>query len=885
MNDFQKDHDGDGLGEGLEAELKTCDKDTDVINFSGRIFYCSSVANLQDTDHDGLFDHWEVFGVENPQDPNKPLLFPVWGADPTHKDIFIEIDYLKGFVPLGTKPHLFMYYTTINNAPVLVEEDLGSRLSKVQDIFNTVGSAGALGNPDGKDGINLHFDVGINLTNLQYLTLYGDWGGSNEVPENTMPLPNPNPRGLNVQQMWDDIPMLSRLPSNHTTTVEEGIVSGMGNFQEIRKDKFLYIMTVQYGEDSSMEGDPDYHELRGIKFIYGHHFRTLAHEIGHYLGLKHHGSDDWGKFNCKPNYHSIMNYSFQFNDDVKFTTHIITDPINPKSIREHTGNNLQCRFSSLSGLVNDFMLNVFNLQNCSLSSFPEIDWNFNKQLDISDKPIRAQVLWNSCGQLFGDTENFFQDVLLLENKAHYSPPKLIHFKNRLYIFSGGASLTQESAPINLNFGEHGNCSIGGDSVLSTSCAPWGSVASVYDENDQKIENVRAVSAVWNSTPLWDSDSVTIAYQQNQTITTITAKQHAYTQYIKAIQPPELVTQNAVSQTPTTSAELAGIELAWVRVNPSMFAGNNFVLALFYIRNNGMLHWSTKNDPSSPWVSQGPVIFENPISGQNEVKISTFTPSIANLPHFGYLTEGHTCGIFSKNNDGTNLIGTELWCLSQGSDLKWLRVDNAVANTIRKPSLVFHTPRYFDGEEIDKNKGYFIATSSNFEKKGSTRIKTFARVSESISINSLLHQNINIFQHGPVSYYDKRKNDSNVLAVLYEDNLVSSTKGIVLTQSKDSSFSSPASIRFLPLADGTYDLVTNTSSGGVLHGIRAGNDHHIMEEKMCWNLHRTKGWPCGRCANTESCPSGLVCKTASYCNNDPNCTPTHRCIQPTSPNPN
>ena len=40
---------------------------------------------------------------------------------------------------------------------------------------------------------------------------------------------------------------------------------------------------------------------------------TVMHEIGHLLGLRHGGPDNIG---CKPNYLSVMNYSFQFSDFV-----------------------------------------------------------------------------------------------------------------------------------------------------------------------------------------------------------------------------------------------------------------------------------------------------------------------------------------------------------------------------------------------------------------------------------------------------------------------------------------------------------------------------------------------------------------------------------------
>ena len=38
---------------------------------------------------------------------------------------------------------------------------------------------------------------------------------------------------------------------------------------------------------------------------------TVMHEMGHLLGLGHGGPDNIG---CKPNYLSVMNYSFQFSD-------------------------------------------------------------------------------------------------------------------------------------------------------------------------------------------------------------------------------------------------------------------------------------------------------------------------------------------------------------------------------------------------------------------------------------------------------------------------------------------------------------------------------------------------------------------------------------------
>jgi hypothetical protein len=120
-NDVFRDNDGDGLGYGLERELGTCD----MKNAQPR---CAAVFNTSDTDRDGIEDGVEVLGLDDGD-----LNFPAWGANPLHKDLFIEADWTSEFDR-----------TPLNQA----------RIRRMQ-YHLAHGPADHLDNPDGVDGIAL----------------------------------------------------------------------------------------------------------------------------------------------------------------------------------------------------------------------------------------------------------------------------------------------------------------------------------------------------------------------------------------------------------------------------------------------------------------------------------------------------------------------------------------------------------------------------------------------------------------------------------------------------------------------------------------------------------------------------------------------------------
>ncbi len=150
VNDPATDRDADGLGDLLEAELRTCS------GLPGEA-YCRNVFNPKDTDRDGIEDGLEVFGADSGR-----LYFPTWGSNPRHKDLFIEADFTSEFTqtPLNEEGiHRIQYH--LSHAP-----------------------AAHVVNPDLLDGVSVHIDAGIAPKAPEDVAsgLYGNWGGSNMIP-------------------------------------------------------------------------------------------------------------------------------------------------------------------------------------------------------------------------------------------------------------------------------------------------------------------------------------------------------------------------------------------------------------------------------------------------------------------------------------------------------------------------------------------------------------------------------------------------------------------------------------------------------------------------------------------------------------------------------
>ncbi|MCA1682614.1 MAG: DUF11 domain-containing protein [Actinobacteria bacterium] len=223
---------------------------------AGKILFGISLSGDGDTDDDGIPDDVERFGV---RDGNGNLVadLATMGADPCRKSIALEVDWMGGAADGHTHRPTD---AAVNDAVAAMN---GAPLPAATQCPY-------FGFPQQPAGVNLLIDR------------------SNQIPEQAV------------------FP-LSSLPG----------VRDSGNFNPDRRPYFHYVLFVhdQKKDDSSSgrccSDNRDYIASLGSWGNQVGTFRdqsgTILHELGHSLSLGHGGSDGT---NYKPNYLSVMNYSF-----------------------------------------------------------------------------------------------------------------------------------------------------------------------------------------------------------------------------------------------------------------------------------------------------------------------------------------------------------------------------------------------------------------------------------------------------------------------------------------------------------------------------------------------------------------------------------------------
>jgi hypothetical protein len=206
----------------------------------------------RDTDQDGIPDGWEVLGRRgrNLQPDQPDQPLPLWGADPLRADLFIEVD-------------------RITQQPDRVNDAI---LVPLREIFLDLPQ---WLNPDGSHGIAVHVDAGGPCSDP---TLCGDWGGSETYDHDC-----------------------DALPSKGTV---------LDHFAPVRHGIFHYTLRTCDAQSSGDYGTitriaPDNTENEAERW---------AHELGHNLGLGHHGDNRRPKnsrLNSKVAYPSLMDYVYQ----------------------------------------------------------------------------------------------------------------------------------------------------------------------------------------------------------------------------------------------------------------------------------------------------------------------------------------------------------------------------------------------------------------------------------------------------------------------------------------------------------------------------------------------------------------------------------------------
>jgi hypothetical protein len=111
---------------------------------------------------------------------------------------------------------------------------------------------------------------------------------------------------------------------------------------------------------------------------------ALAHEMGHNLTVDHGGNSPSLKVNCKPNYRSVMSYSYAYRADVGFSRNRFSLGLNPTSLNETTG----LGTADASVLAD---MSGGNFRYHVNTSTGAIDWNRDGLYSTS---TRAAVTWN-----------------------------------------------------------------------------------------------------------------------------------------------------------------------------------------------------------------------------------------------------------------------------------------------------------------------------------------------------------------------------------------------------------------------------------------------------------------------------------------------------------
>ena len=204
-----------------------------------------------DDDGDALRNGWELHGYDYGSNGTIDVDLPAMGANYRHKDLFVEMDY--------------MYRASAANG-----------LAPNATVMNTIVAAFdafPMSNPDGVPGVDIHLELDDLVTydaDLNpYLTEFNALKAAN-FPASR--------QATHHYMIW---------ANQYNGGLSSGVSMG------IPASDFL----VTLGGWNSGNGGTDEQKIG-----------TFIHELGHNLNLTHGGSDH---VNYKPNYISIMNYTWQ----------------------------------------------------------------------------------------------------------------------------------------------------------------------------------------------------------------------------------------------------------------------------------------------------------------------------------------------------------------------------------------------------------------------------------------------------------------------------------------------------------------------------------------------------------------------------------------------
>ncbi|WP_061300784.1 DUF11 domain-containing protein [Herbidospora cretacea] len=285
-----------------------------------------------DGDGDGFSDWEEYRGRDFDGDNVVDMTLP--DADPKRRDLYVEVDYMAGHKP---EP---------------------GALTDVENAFDIAPITNA---QTGETGINLHLLLDEEVPKAEEID-FGDYSDAAARP-------------AGAYDDFDDVKSGSPAKpcgagnTAHFMTVADRNSAHCQDILSFKRQKFRYGLFIdQMTGGGTVSGRAELHERGGNDFVVSlggwanfdgvggkqnAEASTFLHELGHTLGLGHGGRYDNGTvdvINCKPNYQSVMNYIWQFNQ---------YDAGRPLSYSRLVGSTLvendldETRQPGISGLVRD----------------------------------------------------------------------------------------------------------------------------------------------------------------------------------------------------------------------------------------------------------------------------------------------------------------------------------------------------------------------------------------------------------------------------------------------------------------------------------------------------------------------------------------------------
>ncbi len=729
VNDRHTDTDDDGLGNELELALGTCPGHS-VSSCTVSPDSIDLVTNTQDSDGDGLSDYAELFGVDHHL---APQYLSRWGADPRRKDVFVEIDRRK---PEDAPP--------VDPADTFSDDDY----RYIVNAFELGSSANDLENPDGSAGIRIHMDVGIDPTAEQLqnipgaLTLFGDWGGSSDL-------------------------------HHDIGTVD----AGKHHMADVRQRLFRHGLLV--------DGEASTGIAEGRYFFWNGAARYFVHELGHTLGIEHHGAPALTAVNCKPHYISIMNYRYDYLDGSStydpsvFSDGSRTLKMNPAYVYEPLGIGvLDKRF--------------YTAGQTELG----VDWDFSG--DISSRNIRAPLTFlssNVCGTSWKNPQSLVQVA-----KLPAATPALARSADDLFAFwirSDGRVNYRHSIVGGPD--AKGSCPL--SDVFETECASWSNPVQLPG-----IANATSVDAV--------------ALDGNVHLLT-----RSTDGFLK-------ITSFRVNNGQLDSPSVLNVddyaigepEIAGIYYRPPNAKGG-LAIGVWYRGESSQLRQLILRDSGGLTVALGPQQTE--IVGGPGI-VPSHAPSVEAWPDIANPVAhlGRNCMALPAPDS------VEMYCDTLGDNKYVHKQSLPLRGTQSKPSLEFRVHRLEDGRSLDG-----MARKGNFWLAYIRKERT--RVAVSQPFDGTNEPTFATPDGNPVKWDFNFGGRQKVLpgtgVMLYMDDDTSALKAIAaqgpgaLTTVNGVGQSNvekgQSSVTFLPFADGTYRVV-----------MRDSNDWATFADQMCRRLN-------------------------------------------------